>query len=294
MDDKSVEKQEASPLHLDKMVSVIDIKAWIALGTILIILVAALLWGFFGTMRLTESVSGVLVRSGRVFNIYSPYDVVLLDFNLEHNQHVERDQVVARLEQIDLVNEINLKIAQGASELEIQAMQDELIARSQIRTFDYGRVVDVFARTGDFVRRGDRLATIVREAQGSVALECLLFVPVSQAKYIRRGMSVDIFPASVSRRNYGNMMGTVLYVSEFPVTFQYLYNTLGSEELANEFLREGAIHEIYVVLVTSEETASGFAWTTSLGPNKSFGNLTLSEASIVIEELRPIDVFLFG
>jgi len=277
--------------NIEKMVSVVEIKSWISFGTVLILLIIALLWGFLGTMRLQEEASGVIVRSGRVFNIYVAYDTVLLDFTLQPNQHVERGQVIARVEQLGLVSEINLLIAENAPESEISAKQDELIARSQIKTYDYGRVMDVFARSGDFVRRGERIATITREAPRTRALECLLFIPMSQAKYIQRGMTVDIFPAGVSRKNYGNMLGTVLSVSEFPVTFQYLYDVLGSEELAREFMQGGAVHEVYVVLVASEDTATGYSWTTSLGPNKTFGNLTLVEASVVREVLRPIDVF---
>ncbi|MCL2187807.1 MAG: hypothetical protein FWC16_02100 [Defluviitaleaceae bacterium] len=276
---------------MEKMVSVIEIKAWLSFGTVLILLAIALIWGFFGTMRLQEETSGVIVRSGRVFNIYAAYDTVLLDFTLQPNQHVERGQVIARIEQLSLVTEINLLIEQNAPEAEIRAKQDELIARSQIKTYDYGRVMDVFARSGDFIRRGERIATIMREAPGTRALECLLFIPINQAKYIQRGMTVDIFPAGVSRKNYGNMIGTVLSVSEFPVTFQYLYDVLGSEELARTFLRDGAVHEVYVVLVASEETTTGYNWTTSKGPNKTFGNLTMVEASVVREVLRPIDVF---
>lgn len=277
--------------NIEKMVSVIQIKSWVSFGTVLILLGIALLWGFFGTMRLQEEATGVIVRSGRVFNIYSPYDTVLLDFTLQPNQHVERGQVIARIEQLGLVTEINQLIAENAPETEIRAKQDELIARSQIKTYDYGRVMDVFARSGDFVRRGERIATITREAPGTRALECLLFIPIQQAKYLQRGMAVDIFPSGVSRKNYGNMIGTVLSVSEFPVTFQYLYDVLGSEELAREFLRGGAVHEVYVVLVASEDTATGYSWTTSQGPNKTFGNLTLIDAVVVREVLRPIDVF---
>ncbi|MDR2965678.1 MAG: HlyD family efflux transporter periplasmic adaptor subunit [Treponema sp.] len=280
--------------QLDKMVSVIEIKSWIAFGTILIILSAALIWGFLGTMRQQKEASGVIVRSGRIFHIYATDDTILLDFPLTPNQYIERDQIVARIEQLGLVREINLMLNTNAPKLELEAKREELIARSQIRAHSPGRVVEVYARTGDYVKRGDRLVTIAREPLGSRALECLLFVPINQAKYMRRGMQVNIFPASVSRRNYGNMTGSIMSISEFPITFQYISDRLGSEELAQEFLKHGAVHEINVLLEVSEETPTGYRWTTSMGPNQRFGNLTLCDASVVLEELRPINVFFPG
>ena len=107
-------------------------------------------------------------------------------------------------------------------------------------------------------------------------------------------MDVNIFPASINRDTYGNMIGSVTFITERPVTYQYLYDTLGSAELATEFLKDGALYEVYVTLVASEETVTGYKWTASLGPNKQFANLTLCEASILVETIRPIDVFFFG
>jgi len=276
-----------------KPLSVIEIKSWIAFGTIIIILGATVAWGFFGTMREQMKVRGVIVRSGRVFNIYAAYDAVLLDFNLQPNQIVERDQVVARIDRQDLVREINMLMELGAPQLEIENLQAQLISASQIVTHNSGRVIDVFVRTGDFVRRGERLASISSEAQGDRALETLLFVSLEEAMRIRRGMDVNVFPASVNARTFGNMMGTVLSVSEYPVTFQYMVDTLGSEELAREFTRYGAVHEVYVLLVASEDTVTGYKWTTSLGPNMNFGSLTLADANIILDVHRPIDVFFF-
>jgi multidrug resistance efflux pump len=282
-----------SPMTLDKMVSIIEIKSWIAFTTVLIILAATLIWGFFGTMQLREDVTGVLIRSGKVTNIYATDDSILLDFSIKPEQYVEQDRVIARLEQLGLVNEIHLMMDQNLPLSEIEAKREELIARSQIKTPESGRIVDVFAHMGDYVRKGTKLATIYKEAPGSKFLECRLYVAVDQMKQIKKGLSVNIYPAGVSKKTYGNMTGVVLLISEYPVTYQYMFDRLGSEELAQEFLKGGARYEVYIVLVASEETETGYKWTISQGPQKKFGNLTLCDASIIVEKLRPIDVFFF-
>lgn len=293
---KDIGKDDApvSPVNLEKMVSVIEIKSWIAVATVLVILFTTVVWGVLGTMRLRENVSGVLVKSGKIINIYATDDSVLLDFSLQPEQYVESNQVVARIEQTELVDEINMMISQNAPLSEIEKKREELTSKSQIKTSDAGRVVDVYVRVGDHVTKGTKLAAISKEAQGAKALECLLYVTMEQSKHIAKGMSANVYPSSFSRKEYGAMLGTVTYVSEHPVTYQYMFDTLGSEELAREFLKGGVCYEVRLSLVASEDTMTGYRWTSSQGPNKKFGNLTLCDATIATKSLRPVDVFTFS
>lgn len=278
--------------YTDEMVKVIDLNVWIALATISAVIAGALIWGFFGTMQVREDTIGVMVKSGRIINIHAADDFRLSDLNISPNELVDMGQVVARADRPELVSEINRLIAQNASEAEINTKRIRLIKESQIVSPEAGRVVDVFVHNGDFVRKGDKIATISRDAADGRAMACYLFVPASQIGNIRKNMKVNIYPANVNRKIYGNMVGIVTLISEFPVTENYLFNLLGSRELAQEFLRNGAAYEVYINLITSEETVTGYMWTTSYGPKKRFGNITLAEASVIVEELRPIDLFL--
>jgi hypothetical protein len=280
--------------NIDRMMVIIGIKAWLALGMVLLVFAAALIWGFFGTMQIREEVSGVLVRSGKLINIYADDEGVLLDFVPTQGMFVEKDQVLARIEQYDLVLEINTLLDSGAPESLIEEKRAELFHESRIITWESGRVLDAYAHRGDYVHRGQKLVTISKEAARSKALECLLYVPVDQMRQIKKGLLVSVYPASISRQTYGNMTGKVNFVGEYPVTRQYLYDRLNSEDLADYFLKDSACYEVYLNLISSEETVTGYEWTTSLGPSKAFGDLTFCTASIVIDELRPIDVFFLG
>jgi hypothetical protein len=297
MADQTGEKRELTEAveSIGRMMVIIGIKAWLALGMVLLVFAAALIWGFFGTMQIREEVSGVLVRSGKLINIYADDESVLLDFALTQGMFVEEGQVLARIEQPALVSEINILLDSGASATLIEEKRAELLRRSRILTWEAGRVVDVYAHQGDYVQRGQKLVTISKEAEQSKALECLLYIPVDQMRQIKKGLPVSVYPASISKRTYGNMIGTVSIISEYPVTRQYLYDRLNSENLAEYFLADdSACYEVYLNLVASEKTVTGYEWTTSLGPSKVFGDLTLCTASIVIDELRPVDVFFLG
>lgn len=281
---------EQTPSPLDEAMVVIDVKAWIALATILLVVVATLIWAFFGTMHVREDVSGVLVKSGRVIHLYANEDSTLLDLSIDRGHYVEGDQVIARVEQPDLVNEIIAMIAEGRPEPEIELARKTLLERSQILTYDAGRVEDIYVHPGDHISRSTRLATIVQNPQEGASLQCLLFVPVTQMHNLQKGMHVNVYPDFASKNQYGGMYGTISHISDHPVTFSYLYDVLGSEELAREYT-DTAHYEIAVNLVTSEDTPTGYQWTTSNGPAREIGNLSLCQASIVIDELRPLDVF---
>jgi hypothetical protein len=279
--------------NIDRMMIVIGIKSWLALGTVFLVFAAVLIWGFGGTMQIREEVSGVLVRSGRLAGIYAAGEGILLDFVPVQGMFVERDQTLARIDRPDLVREINLLLDAGVSGDLVETKRAELFRGSRIVTWEAGRVLDTYVHRGDYVTRGQKLAAISREAEQSTALECLLFVPADQLRKIRKGLPVSIYPASVSRKTYGNMTGTISIISEYPVTWQYLADRLNSESLADFFLKDSACYEVYLNLVSSGETVTGYAWTTSLGPSAAFGDLTLCTATIVIDEPRPVDVF-FG
>lgn len=280
------------PDHLEKAIVVIDVKAWIALGTVLLVVAATLIWAFFGTMQVRQDVEGVLVRSGRTINLYAAEESYILDIAMERDDAVIRDQVVARLDQTELINDINAMIDEDAPPAEIEALRKDLIERSQIRATDAGRVQDIYVHPGDYVSRGTRIATIQQEPRSGASLECLLFVPTAQMKNIEKGMHVNVYPASANKDEYGNIYGTVTFISDYPVTLSYLQDVLGSEELAEQYTEGStAYYEITVNLVTSEATPTGYKWTISDGPSRPFGDLTLCEASIVLDELRPFDVF---
>lgn len=281
----------AKPTHLDKAMVAIEVKLWMALGTVLLVLGVTLIWAFFGTMQLREDVTGVLVKSGRAIEITAPDTSTLLDLSISRNQMVKRDQVIARIEQDELVHEINAMVEAGAPEAEVHAKRMDLVDKSQIVTYEAGRVMDIYVHAGDYINKGDRIATLLQDPKDGANMKCLLFVPARQVKNISKGMYVNVYPAFANKEEYGSMYGTVASVSDYPVTRQYLFDILGSEELAAEFSRDAACYEVVVNLTTSEETATGYAWTTSLGPSQEPENISLCDASVIRKELRPIDVF---
>jgi HlyD family secretion protein len=278
---------------MDNMLMIVEAKPWILVAAVAAVLGSLLVWGLAGTMQAREDASGVLVRVGKTIDIFADTDTVVLDVAVERGDHVEADDALVRVEQIDLVAQINILLEEGAPQSEIHVLRQELIQKSQFLSTVSGVVYDVYVRPGQYVKRGDRMMTIHADAGSDKSLECLLFVPVADMRSIRLGQDVNVYPDGIKKETYGNMTGRISFISENPVSRQYLYDTLGSDELTEAFEERGACYEVALTLSVSEEAPTGFKWTTSNGPNKPFGNMTLCDASIIVDELRPIDVFFF-
>jgi hypothetical protein len=264
---------------------------WLALLTLALVIGGGAAWMFFGTLYLKEEVSGVLTREGRVTDIYARIDAFLLDFPLAEGVSVEADDCVARLEAPSMYERINA-LAGSESEAEKEALREELMNYTQIHSPLTGVVENVYVRAGDFVRKGQRLATITAQTNANKAMECLFFVPMNRIQKIQRGQTVNVYPRYIDKTRYGNLTGTVAFIGEYPVTFQYLRNITGNDKLAESFLEGGEYYQVEVLLKPSLQSTTGYEWTVSNGPPRPFGALTLCSADVITGIYRPIEIFL--
>jgi HlyD family secretion protein len=104
----------SSPEQLDLMMQVTSPKSWIALGGLGVLLTAAVVWAFYGTVPTKVQASGVLIRPGGVFDVFSSGTGPLREVVVREGEMVTRGQVIARVEQPELEREIeNQRIRLG-------------------------------------------------------------------------------------------------------------------------------------------------------------------------------------
>ncbi len=288
------ESERRIPDQLNQAMVVIDMKTWIAFATVLLVLVAVLVWAFFGTMELKQAAPGVLIKSGRTITLYAPEERVLLDLSIQRNQIVDKDQVVARLDQPDLVEHIGQLLESGADAAEIDAARQELLRRSQVITNEEGRVTDVFVHVGDYLSKGQKIATLIQSPPKGKNITCRLYVTMDQVHSVKKGMTVNVYPDFADKNTYGNMIGTIAEISEYPVSDNYLLDVLGSQELADGLTKGQSCFELTISLLTSADTHTGYYWTTSKGPSIEMSDLSMVTADVVLSTQRPIDVFFFN
>ena len=154
-----------------------------------------------------------------------------------------------------------------------------------------GKVVELLARTGQFVTAGSRLASIELTTDTS-SLDCLLYVPVRNGKRIYRGMEALVTPDVVERERFGGIIGKVVDVSAYAVTVEGAATTIGSMDIARSLVSGEPSVEVRVALQPDPNTFSSYEWSSSQGPPVKISAGTTNAARIVVEREPAINYLL--
>ena len=186
-----------------------------------------------------------------------------------------------------------------ASEYEVARARTELIQlerelkeRSEVLSTFSGRVIEVMTEQGDLVAPAQPLLRLDRTGRTVTGLEAVVYVPSAHGKRIRTGMEVRIAPSSVAPEEYGYLLGTVTYVSDFPSTARAIQRTLRNPELVLALTQGDAPYEIRADLRLDPATDSGYRWSSSEGPPMDILTGTLCGALITVDRRRPIDLVI--
>ncbi len=114
----------SSPEQLDQVMHTTSPKLWVALLAVLLLLGAAVVWGYEGSIPTKAGGEGVLVRTGGVLNVVALGNGVVLNLTVNAGDQVKANQVVGRIAQPDLVQKIR-----DTREVLAQARSRESIVR---------------------------------------------------------------------------------------------------------------------------------------------------------------------
>src|SRR5262245_60720669 len=98
---KTALERLSSPEQLDRLLQVTGPRGWVALTALGVLLVAAVLWGLFGTVSTTIEGQGMLVRPEGVHSVVSPQAGVVENVLVRAGDVIHKDREVVRLSQPD-------------------------------------------------------------------------------------------------------------------------------------------------------------------------------------------------
>jgi HlyD family secretion protein len=150
-----------------------------------------------------------------------------------------------------------------------------------------GRVIEVKISPGSVLAIGTPVIAV--ETEGAT-LDALIYIPADRGKSVKQGLEVRLEPSTVKREEFGMLVGTIISVSEFPITPQGMQAMLHNETLVNRFSREGAPYAAVVRLERDGGTSSGYRWAVGSGPSIRLTSGTLTRAEITTREQRPLDL----
>ena len=353
----------ASPERLDEMMEVTSPAGWWALLALGTVLFTAILWSIFGRIPIKVSGNGILLRGGSVLAVPVHTEGRLREVLVEVDDQVEPGEVVARLVQPRLEQQLELKYeelrtarAQGSEQgvasagivaqlnarraqqearvaeleklvsqgferravllnakaeltaidqqlaqersgrmgrsnvvekirREIELLEADVARNTEVKSPYAGRVLEVMVDAGGLVGEGQKLLTL---EPNTGTIEAVLLIPAAEGKKVRPGMELSIAPSTVKPEEYGYILGTVRFVSDYPLTPEGMQKVLRNEKLVKTLADEGAQIEVIAELGLDAATDSGFAWSSSKGPPKKVATGTVCTASVVVEKKRPI------
>ncbi len=97
----------SSPEQLDQLITVTTPRAWFALLAIACILATTVLWGIFGSIPTRVNGQGVITNSFGIYNMVGSSSGQISDIRIDVGDHVKKGEVVARIDQPRLAEQIN-------------------------------------------------------------------------------------------------------------------------------------------------------------------------------------------
>jgi len=258
----------SSPEQLDQLMRIVQPMGWTILLALGLLLLAAILWGVFGSIPTRVVGQGILLARGGVNDVVSLASGQIVDIYFGVGDVVQAGQVVARISEPD--QPVNTKVVSPYA----------------------GHIVEIKVDDGSLVERGTPILSVEAGGEGPGNLEAVIYVPTAEGKQIRPGMDVQLSPSTVKREEFGFILGQVVSVGEVPATRQGMFRVLGSEELVQVLSVGGALIEVHVDLILDAETPSGYAWSSSSGPPVQIDSGTFCTAWIEVREQRPLSLVL--
>src|SRR4051812_21238558 len=115
----------SSPDQLDQLMQVTDGRGWIILSAFGSILATAVLWGFLGSVAHDVPCSGMLVKTGGVFEVSALSAGRITDLAVRVGDMVTEGQVVARMSLPELANRL---LEARAVVTELKTQHEEIVA----------------------------------------------------------------------------------------------------------------------------------------------------------------------
>lgn len=200
-------------------------------------------------------------------------------------KQIDADQYTAQSNPERLDEEDKARIADLQRNL--AGLESQLAFRSSVESPYEGQVIEMKAVPGSLVAAGSPILSI--QPQGNT-LEVLVYLPSLQAKAVQPGMVAEISPSTVKREEFGFIRGKVVYVGEFPASFDALMRNFQNETLVRSIIAGGPVTELRVTMERDSGSVSGYKWSSSRGPEITVTSGTLCTVEVITRKQPPVSL----
>jgi len=252
--------------ELDRLVTVTHPRAWLTLGAVAALIIAAVVWASVGSLATTVSGEGILLRGGRSLSVITPSGGQLASIDVGLGDRITVGQKVATV--------VPTSSRQGSRATEVPVVSPYS-----------GVVTSLQAYAGQYLSMGAPVVSIEPTDEPLVAT---LYVPDEVGMKIRLGQQVQIIPATISVEQYGYLEGQVVFVAALPSTPESMNAVLQNALLVQQFSAAGPTLRVEALLIKAPGNPSGYASSYSGGPSTKISSGTVCSARVVLTEEPPI------
>lgn len=115
----------STPEQLDQVMRVTSPLSWLMMSAVTVLIITALVWSVIATVPVKVSAQGILISPGGVLTVSSEHGGRITDLLVRSGQRVSAGQVVAKLEQAEVRQELEIA---GAELSELQRQRTQILA----------------------------------------------------------------------------------------------------------------------------------------------------------------------
>lgn len=258
---------------------------WLAAAILLIVVLAAGVLCFTGTITRTVAITGLVFPHYGIEQVTSQVGGQVSYVQVEIGNTVEAGDLIAIVPQEELYQQIqNARAVQAPAE-ELEALYAAYEAASMIYTPVSGRVVDL-VEEGAAIQEGDLVVGITSADSTTNEAEIRAYVSSTVAQSIQKGMEVRVYPSVSGSENYGYVQGLVSDISDYPITETNVSDTLGRFFTSQIIPQNENIVEIRVTILGGSDGATG-VWSRAEGGSLTIDTGTLCEMEVILDEMTP-------
>lgn len=133
----------SSPEELDQRLKVVSPIGWVALLAMALLIFAGLLWGFFGSIADKTVGQGIIISSGGITSVIHHANGQITDVSVLDGDYIEKGEVLARIEQTELIEEIN-KSKRDLAAAQAIDLDNIQLNNSKLNYNIYGKIGEIY------------------------------------------------------------------------------------------------------------------------------------------------------
>jgi HlyD family secretion protein len=287
----------SNPEQLDGGLRLMKPSLWLIAAILLVILAAAALWGFKGSIANRTEIKGVLFSVSDIQKVVAMTEGVVSDVLVSEGDVVSAGSIIAiatdtlALSEIEKIKEEIEKAAgdeKAQLEDKLRLLQESYLTQNVIKSSFPGYIQSVIA-AGTRLSQGSAVATMSVSEAGSFN-EVICYIAIEKANQLKAGMEAQITPAFLQREKYGYIYGTITEISSVPSSETEIIKHMGTLNYVNGILPDSLYVQLRISLTYDEKSANLYKWSNPNGETVSIAQGTVCDIQVVTRRKRPIDV----